>query len=111
MTIEVGGQVEPGFEGVRDAFAHNFVEHGTLGGTVRWISEGAFSQDDNGSPAEPYYKVRIALSKVDLHNVPPGFRLVPGMTLSADIHIGSRSLFWFMMRGIIRGLDESMRGP
>ena len=29
--IEVGGTVEPGFEGVRDAFANNFVEHGEQG--------------------------------------------------------------------------------
>ena len=31
MGIEVGGHVEPGFEGVRDAFANNFVEHGEVG--------------------------------------------------------------------------------
>jgi HlyD family secretion protein len=89
----------------------NFVEHGTADGKVRWISEGAFTTDENNQPAEPYYKVRIAFANIDLRNVPAGFRLVPGMTLGADIHIGSRSLLWFMMRGIIRGLDESMRGP
>ena len=31
MTVEVGGHVEPGFEGVRDAFARNFEEHGEVG--------------------------------------------------------------------------------
>ena len=41
----------------------------------------------------------------------PGFRLVPGMTLSADIHVGTRSLFMYLMRGVVRGLDESMREP
>ena len=28
---DIGGSVEPGFEGVREAFAQNFVEHGDIG--------------------------------------------------------------------------------
>ncbi len=31
MSVEIGGSVEPGFEGVRDAFAQNFVENGEIG--------------------------------------------------------------------------------
>src|SRR5713226_1795801 len=60
-----------------DAF--NFIEHGTAEGTLRWISEGAFTVDDNGVATEPYYKARITLTNTDLHNVPEGFRLIPGM--------------------------------
>jgi len=89
----------------------NFVEHGTASGMVRWISEGAFTQDDNGSPVAPYYKARIALTKVDLKGVPDSFRLVPGMTLTADIQVGSRSVFMYMWRGVIRGVGEAMREP
>ena len=40
MTIEVGGFVEPGFEGVRDAFANNFVEHGEQGASYAFYVEG-----------------------------------------------------------------------
>src|SRR4029077_20590378 len=64
-----------------DAF--NFIEHGMAEGTVRWISEGAFTinEDTGQAMQEPYYKVQIALTNVDLHAVPEGFRLIPGMTL------------------------------
>ncbi|MEY2592138.1 MAG: hypothetical protein QOJ67_4122 [Acidimicrobiaceae bacterium] len=31
MAVQVEGHVEPGFEGVRDAFARNFTEHGDVG--------------------------------------------------------------------------------
>jgi CubicO group peptidase (beta-lactamase class C family) len=31
MPVQVEGHVEPGFEGVRDAFARNFTEHGDVG--------------------------------------------------------------------------------
>jgi hemolysin D len=89
----------------------HFVEHGTASGLVRWISEGAFTQDDNGSAVAPYYKARIALTKVDLKGVPDSFRLVPGMTLTADIQVGSRSVFMYMWRGVIRGVGEAMREP
>ena len=91
--------------------AYNFIDHGTVDGKVRSISEGAFTTDENGSPIAPYYKVRIALSPITLRNVPAGFRLVPGITLSGDIHIGTRSLFTYLLGGVVRSFDESMREP
>jgi len=91
----------------------NFVEHGKVSGTVRWISEGAFTIDEsNNTPTQsPYYKVRVALTDTNLRNVPPGFRLIPGMTLSADIHIGTRSIMMYMVNGAVRGAQEAMREP
>jgi hemolysin D len=89
----------------------DFVEHGTASGQVRSISEGTFTADDNGQAVDPYYKVRVALTNVDLQRVPQGFRLVPGMTLTGDIHIGTRSLFAYLAGGIARGFDQAMREP
>jgi len=89
----------------------NFIEHGTASGKVRSISEGAFTTDDNGQPAEPYYKVRVTLDPIELRNVPASYRLVPGMTLTGDIHVGTRSLFTYLVGGVMRGLGESMREP
>ena len=40
MSIEVGGHVEPGFEGVRDAFANNFEEHGEVGASYAFYVDG-----------------------------------------------------------------------
>jgi hemolysin D len=92
-----------------DAF--NFVEHGTVEGAVRWISEGAFTVDDNNNTVDPYYKVRISLTAVQLRNVPASFRLIPGMTLTADVQVGTRSVFMYMIRGLVRGVNEAMREP
>jgi len=105
------GFVRPGDGATVKLDAFSFVEHGTAPGTVRWISEGAFSQDDNGSPVEPYYKARIALGEVKLNAVPDSFRLVPGMTLTADINVGSRSVFMYVLKGVIRSVNEAMREP
>ena len=100
----------------------NFVEHGSAEGQVRWISEGAFTTDDNGSPVTsssagattpgaPYYKARIALTNTNLRNVPETFRLIPGMTLTADISIGTRSVLMYLISGTLQGMGEAMREP
>ena len=106
------GYIRPGDAVSIKLDAYNFIDHGTVEGTVRTISEGSFTTDDQtNQTTDPYYKVRVALSAVTLRNVPPGFRLVPGITLKGDIHIGSRSLFTYLFTGIIRGLPEAMRNP
>ena len=91
--------------------AYNFIDHGTVDGKIRTISEGSFTSDDNGQMTEPFYKARVTLSPITLRNVPDGFRLVPGLTLKGDIHIGTRSLFSYLFSGIRRGFDEAMREP
>jgi len=92
--------------------AFNYMEHGTADGTVRWISEGAFStNEDTGQVAEPYYKVRCSIDEMHFANVGPKFRLLPGMTLTADMNVGSRSVLAYLMNGVLRGFDEAMREP
>jgi len=93
-----------------DAF--HFVEHGWAEGKVRWISEGAFTVDDDGKPVDnPYYKLRCTVEQSNFRNVPANFRLIPGMTLTTDIRVGSRSVAMYMLRGSLRGFSESMREP
>ena len=92
-----------------DAF--NFVEHGTAEGKVRWISAGAFTTDDNGQPVEAYYKVRCSVDETNFINVPENFRLIPGMTLTADMNVGSRSVAMYLLEGMLRGVNEAMREP
>lgn len=105
------GFVRPGDPVKIKLDAYNYFEHGTADGTVRWVSEGTFTEDDNGQATEPYYKVRISLTNVDLHNVPEGFRLIPGMTLVADVHIGTRSVLMYLVEGAVRTMSEAMREP
>jgi hemolysin D len=92
--------------------AFNYAEHGTAEGVVRWISEGSFTSNDdsNSKPEPPFYLARIAFTKVVLRNVPDSFRLMPGMTLTADISVGTRSAFMFLFGGFA-GLSEAMREP
>ncbi|MBV9077919.1 MAG: HlyD family type I secretion periplasmic adaptor subunit [Methylobacteriaceae bacterium] len=92
-----------------DAF--NFIEHGTASGRLRWISEGAFTTDDDGKQVEAYYKARVSVDRIDFVRVPASFRLIPGMTLGADVHIGTRSVLAYVVGGALRGVGEAMREP
>ena len=92
-----------------DAF--RFVEHGMALGKLSWVSEGAFTLDEDGKPVEPFYKARVSVEKMQFTRVPATFRLIPGMTLSADIHIGERTVLGYLVAGAAQGLNEAMREP
>ena len=105
------GFIRPGDPVMVKLDAFNYIEHGMAEGTLRWISEGSFTLDDNGGPVDPYYKARVALTNTDLRNVPEGFRMIPGMTLAGDIHVGTRSVCMYITSGAMRGMGEAMREP
>ncbi|MCW2285761.1 HlyD family secretion protein [Rhodoblastus acidophilus] len=93
-----------------DAF--DFTHHGYAEGRVKWITEGAFTvNEDTNQPTEPYYRVGIAIENYHFVKVPDNFRLMPGMTLVADIKVGSRSAGAYLMEGMLRGVSGAMREP
>ena len=50
--VEIGGTVAPGFEGVREAFARNFTEHGEVGAGFSLVHDGATVVDLWGGVAD-----------------------------------------------------------
>ena len=92
--------------------AFNSYEYGEGEGHLTFISENAFTDGSGGgTPQPPYYKARVAIDAMHFHDVTSDFRLVPGMTLTADVRIGTRSAFTYIVGGFSRGIGETMRGP
>lgn len=95
--------------------AYNFLEHGMLEGELRTISEDSFQNDKNSAAATnsgpSFYKARVRITQNSLRNIPDNFRLIPGLTLTAEIKVGSRSVMSYLLRPIMRGLGEAMREP
>jgi membrane fusion protein, hemolysin D len=91
--------------------AYRFMQHGTAQGTIKSISEGSFTTDENNVPVSPYFKVRVAIKEVHLRNVPENFRLIPGMTLLGDIIVGRRAILSYLVEGALRTGSEAMREP
>ena len=101
--------------------AYKFLEHGTGDGMVKTISQDSFTEVNDqdtmtaaGATRQtrtPYYESRIALTGLHLHDVPPGTKLVPGMSLEADIIVGKRTILWYLFGGAMRSGAEAMHEP
>ena len=105
------GFVRAGDRCVLKIEAFNYMEHGTADGSIRWISDNAFTTDDNGQPVDAYYKARCGVDAMNFVDVPAKFRLIPGMTLQADVNVGKRSVAMYLLGGFLRGFGEAMREP
>jgi HlyD family secretion protein len=92
-----------------DAFP--FQKHGLIKGQLDKLGQDAFSQDAKASQTGPYYLGRATLEHNELRNLPRNAPLIPGMTLSAEIVVGQRSVMSYVMYPIMRGLSEAAREP
>lgn len=106
-----------------DAF--NVSEHGFVDGKVLWISDDIFTADaaagatTTGSTSQApesksddaYYKARVSIDEIKLINVPANVRLIPGMSLEADVKVGRRSLGAYIFGTLLHGVGSAMREP
>jgi len=99
-----------------------FSQYGMAHGIVRTISADSFSVQDDGkmlsglvqantSSTEPFYRSRITIDDVKLHDVPAGFRIVPGMPVTVDIEVGKRTILGYLLGRILPVASQGMREP
>ncbi|QDL56084.1 HlyD family type I secretion periplasmic adaptor subunit [Rhodoferax aquaticus] len=92
--------------------AFPFQRHGTLDGKVRTVSPDAFRRDNaSQGAAETYYMSRITLESTELKSMLEGARLLPGMSLTAEIVVNKKSIISYLAWPITKGLDEAAREP
>lgn len=106
------GEMPEGSEVTLKLGAFDYQDHGTLKGFVRTISEGVFenNQQQNNAPAN--FKARIKIIEpAMLENVQEDFRLMPGMTTTAEIKVGRRRVIQYFLYPILRYLDDAFREP
>lgn len=106
------GYIKPGLVAHIKLDAFPFQRHGTLDAKVVSISEDAFKRDPSGKAGtDAYYLGRIALDSTDLKNMLEGTRLLPGMSLSAEVVVGKRSILSYIAWPLTKGLEEAAREP
>jgi hemolysin D len=99
-----------------------YARYGMAHGVVRIVSPDSFSaQDESRNPtgAVPvpnaqqgmWYRSRVTLDRVDLHNTPTNFHLTPGMPVKADIRVGQQTIMHYMLGKYIPLTTEGMREP
>ena len=61
--------------------------------------------------AEPFYRARISLDRIGLHDTPPGFHVIPGMPVTTDIKVGRRTVLSYFLGKILPVAREGLREP
>ena len=101
-----------------DAFP--FQKYGTASGVVRVISQDSFAPEAKGEAAKGegphrssplYYRVLVDLTDARPRSMPEHFEMVPGMAVTAEMKVGTRSVISYFLYPLLRGLDESIREP
>ena len=126
IEANVAGR-DNGFVHVGAAVAVKFdtlpsTQYGLAYGTVRIVSADSFTAQDTtkgrsgsvpGSAAntEPFYRSRITLDRLMLHDLPAGFHIMPGMPVAADIKVGKRTVMAYLLGRILPAMAEGMREP
>lgn len=106
------GYVKAGDEVHLKIDAFPFQRHGTLKGRIRTISQDAYKREGMAAgSASAYYLARISIENPKLDNMRPDSRLLPGMTLSAEVVVGDRSVISYLVWPLTKGLREAIREP
>jgi len=89
--------------------AYPFQKYGAAKGHIISISADAFSRKSVMGGDSYYYLVRISLDDTKLDHMQRPARLLPGMTLTAEIVTGKRSVISYFLYPVLRVFDESLR--
>jgi HlyD family type I secretion membrane fusion protein len=94
-----------------------YVQYGTAEGTVRTLSADSFVGPEEAPrtaavhQVPPYYRTRVAIDDLKMHDVPGGFQLKPGMPVTADIKVGQRNILTYLFARFLPVGLEGMREP
>ena len=72
---------------------------------------GGRPQNQDDGPGQYFFRARISMDEVKLHDLPASFRMTPGMPVIADVKVGKRTLMGYIFARVIPVASEGMREP
>ena len=131
-------EVEANIPGSEDGYVHvgdtvaikfdtfPYTQYGMAHGLVRIVSPDSFNaQDEQRNPtgavpipngqisgtanSSVWYRARVSLDQIGLHDTPPGFRLTPGMPVTADVLVGKRTVLAYFLGRAMPLVHDGMR--
>ncbi|WP_417821315.1 HlyD family type I secretion periplasmic adaptor subunit [Terasakiella sp.] len=84
----------------------DFARYGSVSGVLDNISATTYIDETNGAP---YYKGIVKLDTPYVGEDPEQNKIVPGMTVQADIMTGEKTLFQYLLKPIYVSLQQSFR--
>ena len=126
VEVNIAGR-DNGFVRVADPVAIKFdtfpfSQYGLAYGMVRTVSPDSFTAGDeqrtrsgqvplSPTSTEPFYRARISIDDVRLHDTPAGFQPAPGMPVTVDIKVGKRTVLSYLLGRVLPTASEAMREP
>ena len=104
------GYVVPGQKVAIKFDTFPYVQYGMAEGTVRFISPDSFSGNQEtqrgnvvtqSESYDVFFKARVAIDQLKMDGVPGGFVLKPGMTVTADIKAGKRTMLTYLFARVL----------
>ena len=94
--------------------AYPFQKYGMLDGVVMQVSADAHEKPESGSPAvksvqEAAYRALINIGSGHLESRGRQLRLIPGMQVNAEIHLGTRSVLEYLLSPVHKAAHEAGR--
>lgn len=99
------GRIAPGQEVHVKVDSYDYVRFGTIDGTLESISATTFTDEIR---REDYYKGRVRLERNYVGNVPGNHKVIPGMTVDADIVTGEKSVLAYLLKPIRSAMYNSL---
>lgn len=99
------GHVRPGLPADVKVTSYDPSRFGSVTGTVKRLSATSFLDEQN----KPYFLAEITLSAPHLGDDPEMLRIIPGMTVTADIQTGQKSLLAYLIKPVSRGFNTAFR--
>ena len=89
-----------------DAFP--FQKHGLIKSRLDKLGQDAFTRDaGSGVARTAFYVGRTQVNGRELRKLPEQTQLIPGMTLTAEVVVGKRSVISYLMYPVLGGLSEA----
>ncbi len=117
------GFVHPGDKVTIKFDTFPFTHYGMAHGTVQTVSPDSFATEQNEQPtkntmrvpendtAKNYYRIKVSLDQVALHDTPKGFQITPGMPVTADVMVGKRTVLTYLLSRALPVAMDGMREP
>lgn len=88
--------------------AYDFSIYGSMKGDVEYVSPDTLvEQTKNGE--NMYYKVKIRIKEQEKNKLKHNIQVDPGMTVGVDIKTGQRTVLEYLLKPIIKTLNQSLK--
>ncbi|MBL3529467.1 MAG: HlyD family type I secretion periplasmic adaptor subunit [gamma proteobacterium endosymbiont of Lamellibrachia anaximandri] len=99
------GHIHPGQQAEVKIDSYDSARFGSVQGKIKQISASTYLDENR----EPYYRAEIELEKSWVGEQLAQMRIIPGMTVQANVMTGSKTILDYMLKPISRGFDSAFR--